>query len=287
MHRKHRLVRALAPFVAAAAIGCAHSHGPGDPASTARSAPHPTARSNGSSQSTTQEEAQQEAQRRARANYQLGVNYLKSGNAPQAVAALLEARRWDPQSERTELALSEAYRQQGRNKEAEQHLLRALEIKPQFHEGLLNLAALYIQMERYEEALPVLHRLLDDATAPAPWRALTNLGWAEYRLGRVDDAYQHLSLAVDNRPDYWPARLDLGILEAERGNRSEAIAQFQHVLEANPGPLAEAEVRFRLAEQLLQQGDRQGARRQLTTASGLEPSGPWSKRSAETLKTLE
>jgi len=286
MHRKLRLVRALAPFVAAAAIGCAHSHGPGDASSAPRPAPHPTARSNDSS-SQSQQEAQQESQRRARTNYQLGVDYLKAGNAPQAVAALLEAIRWDPQSERTELALSEAYRQQGRDKEAEQHLLRALQIKPQFHEGLLNLAALYIQMERYEEAVPVLHRLLDDATTPAPWRALTNLGWAEYRLGRVDEAYQHLTLAVDNRPDYWPARLDLGILEAERGNRSEAIGQFQHVLERNPGPLAEAEARFRLAEQLLQQGDRQGARRQLTTASGLEPSGPWSKRSAETLKTLE
>ncbi len=286
MHRYHRVIRSLAPLVAAAAIGCAHSHGPSDAAApAAHPAPRPTARTSGQSQ--TAEQAQQEAARRARTNYQLGVDYLKTGNSPQAVAALLEARRWDPQSERTELALSEAYRQQGRNTEAEQHLLRALQIKPTFHEGLLNLAALYIQTERYEEALPVLHRLLDDATAPAPWRALTNLGWAEYRLGRVDDAYQHLSLALDNRPDYWPARLDLGILEAERGNRSEAIAQFQHVLEHKPGPLAEAEVRFRLAELLLQQGDRQGARRQLTTASGLEPSGPWSKRSAETLKSLE
>ena len=284
MDRNHPLLRVLVPALAAAALGCASSHGPADKASGSP-APRSAARSSARGEEATA--AQLDAQRRARTNYQLGVDYLKAGNSPQAVASLLEAARWDPNSERTELALSEAYRQQGRDRDAEAHLLRSLQIKPGFHQALLNLAAIYIQTERYEEAIPLLNQLLADATAPAPWRALTNLGWAEYRLGRVDDAYRHLSLALDNRPDYWPARLNLGILEAERGNRAEAVAQFQHVLEHQPGPLAEAEVRFRLAEQLLSQGDRQGARRQLTTASRLEPSGPWSKRSAETLKTLE
>lgn len=286
MDRNHLLLRGLVPVLAAVAIGCASAQGPGPTEKTNVASPVPRAATR-SNQSEEAAEQQQEAQRRARTNYQLGVDYLRNGNAPQAVASLLEARRWDPNSERTELALSEAYRQQGRDREAEAHLLRSLQIKPGFHQGLLNLAALYIQTERYEQAIPLLTQLLDDATAPGPWRALTNLGWAEYRLGRVDDAKRHLALALDNRPDYWPARLNLGILEAERGNRSEAIAQFQHVLEHRPGPLAEAEARFRLAEQLLSQGDRQGARRQLTTASRLEPSGPWSKRSAETLKTLE
>jgi tetratricopeptide (TPR) repeat protein len=146
---------------------------------------------------------------------------------------------------------------------------------------------MYIHAERYEDAVTLLNQLLADATFPSPWRALTNLGWAEYRLGRLDAAQQHLSLAVDYRPDYWPARLNLGILEAERGNRDEAIQHFQRVLEGKPSPLAEAEVRYRLAEQLVSAGDKKGAVRQLNLASGLQPSGPWSKRSAEYLKTLE
>lgn len=285
MHRNQLLGAALAMLLGATAIGCATAQGSTDkPAAAAHPAQRESKRASNDPEATKQ---QSEAQRRARMNYQIGVDYLRSGKSPQAIASLLEARRWDPQSERTELALSEAYRQQGRDRDAEAHLLRALQIRPGFHQGLLNLAALYIQTERYEEAVPLLNQLLADATAPGPWKALTNLGWAEYRLGRTDDAYRHLTLAIDNRPDYWPARLNLGILEAERGNRAEAIAEFQHVLEHKPGPLAEAEARFRLAEQLLSQGDRQGARRQLTTASRIEPSGPWSKRSAETLKTLE
>jgi Tfp pilus assembly protein PilF len=281
MHRSN-LLGALAPLLAVVAIGCATASGSPNAKPGAVGARQPAAR-------TSEEKAAQENenQRRARMNYQIGVDYLRSGNPAQAISSLLEARRWDPTSARTELAISEAYRQQGREREAEAHLLRSLEITPGFHQGLLNLAALYIQSERYEEAVPRLVQLLDDATFPGPWRALTNLGWAEYRLGRFDDAHRHLTLAVDHRPDYWPARFNLGILEAERGNREDAIAQFQQALQLNPGPLAEAEIRFRLAEQLLSQGDRQGARRQLTTASRIEPSGPWSRRSAETLKTLE
>jgi Tfp pilus assembly protein PilF len=288
MHRSRPFLRALHPLLAVAAVaalpGCASMRSPdGEPAKPVARAARPPA----SSKTVAEEQQLTDAQRRARMNYQVGVEHLRGGRPPQAVAALLEAERWDPNSERTQLALAEAYRQQGRNRETEAHLLRALQIDPRFHQAALNLAALYLQTERYAESIPPLERLLDDPTFPGPWRALTNLGWAEYRLGRLDDAYKHLSLAVDYRPDHWPARLNLGILEAERGNRAEAIAHFQRVLEDRPGPSAEAEARFRLAEQLESLGDRRGAVRQLTTAKDLEPSGPWTQRSAEFLKSLQ
>lgn len=287
MNRTHRFAGAVRPFVAAVAVaalaGCASLRSPASDAPK----PAPRAERAPSSGQASAEEQLTDAQRRARMHYQVGVENLRKNRSPQAIAALLEAERWDPQSERTQLALAEAYRQQGRNRETEAHLLRALQIDPRFHQAALNLAALYIQTERYEESIPQLQRLLDDPTFPGPWRALTNLGWAEYRLGRLDDAYRHLSLAVDHRPDHWPARLNLGILEAERGNRAAAIAQFQRVLEDQPGPAAEAEVRFRLAEQLESAGDRKGAVRQLTTARDLESNGPWTQRSAEFLKSLQ
>jgi len=216
----------------------------------------------------------------------MGVDHLRQGDSPEAIGELLSAERFDPADEKIQFALAEAYRQQGRDAETEAHLVRALQIRPNFHEARLNLAAFYIQIERLEEAIPLLNQLVAEATFPAPWRALTNLGWAEYRLGRLDEAHQHLTLAVDYRPDYWPARLNLGILESEQGNRAEAIQHFERVLEGKLSPLAEAEVRYRLAEQLVSLGDKKGAVRHLTVASDLRPNGPWSKRSADYLKTL-
>lgn len=282
MTRLHHCPRVLALlFAATTAFGCASLKSP------EATSEKPTARAPRGGDKVDAEQQRAEAQRRARMQYELGVDHLQNDRSPQAIAALLEAKRWEPSSELTELALAEAYRQQGRLPEAEMHLKNALALKSGFHQASLNLAALYIQTERYEDAVSQLQTLLDDPTFPGPWRALTNLGWAEYRLGRMDDAHRHLALAVDYRPQHWPARFNLGILEAERGNRAAAIQHFQQVLDQNPGPLAEAEVRFRLAEQLESSGDRQGARRQLTTASDLQPSGPWSRRSAEYLKTLQ
>lgn len=284
MHRTRSFARALRPWAAAALVAalsaCAST---GSPERSSK----PVGRPAQSSKNAAATEELTDAQRRARMNYEVGVDQLRQGRSPQAIAALLESERMDPANERTQLALAEAYRQQGRNRETEVHLLRALQVKPQYHQATLNLAALYIQTERYEESIPHLQRLLDDPTFPGPWRALTNLGWAEYRLGRLDDAHRHLTLAVDYKPNHWPARLNLGILEAERGNRAEAIQHFQRVLEQQPGASAEAEARYRLAEQLESAGDRKGAVRQLTTAREIEPSGPWTQRSAEFLKTLQ
>jgi type IV pilus biogenesis/stability protein PilW len=228
-----------------------------------------------------------EAQRRARMQYEIAVQHLQAGRTPEAIGELLQAVRYDPTDAQTEVALAEAYRRTGRLAETEQHLLRALQLKPDYQQAHLNISALYIQLERYDQAIAHAQVLVADATFPYPWRALTNLGWAEIQLGHLDAAAQHLGQALDYRVDYWPARLNLGILEAQRGNRPVAIQCFERVLEAQPGPLAEAEVRYRLAELQIALGERAAAIEQLTKATDLHPSGPWGKRSAEYLKSLQ
>lgn len=272
-----------AALAVGSSLGCATSQSP-ETKSVATSPPSSRSASQRDRVGGSAELSQ--PQRRAHVHYQTAIDYLRQDRPPEAVGELLSAERFDPMNAEIQFALAEAYRRQGRDAETEAHLLRALQIRPDYHEARLNLAAFYIQVERTEEAVALLNQMLADPTFPSPWRALTNLGWAEYRLGRLDEAHQHLSLAVDYRPDYWPARLNLGILEAERGNRAEAIQHFERVLEGKPSPLAEAEVRYRLAEQLLALGDKKGAVRHLTVASDLRPNGPWSKRSAEYLKTL-
>lgn len=226
-------------------------------------------------------------QRRARMHYQLAIDRMRQDRNPEALAELLQAVRLDPADTRIRLALAEAYRRADRVVEAEQHLKAAVELDPNFHDAHLSLSGLYIQLERYEEAIVHARRLLDDPTFPSPWRALTNLGWAEYRLGRLDEAARHLQLAVDFRPGYWPARLNLGILSAERGDRERAIEHFERVLAEDPGPMAEAEARYRLAELYVAMGDKRRAIAQLHKASDLRPGGTWARRSAEYLQTLQ
>jgi Tfp pilus assembly protein PilF len=231
---KLRAVTRLALAAALAigsALGCATANSPGTQSVAARP---PSSRTEPQRNRLDGNREPTEPQRRARVHYQTAIDHLRQGRPPEAIGELLEAERFDPLDEEIQFALAEAYRRQGRNAETEAHLLRAIQIRPNYHQARLNLAAFYIQVERTEEAVALLNQLLADATFPSPWRALTNLGWAEYRLGRLDEAHQHLSMAVDYRPDYWPARLNLGILESERGNRAEAIEHFERVSRANP-----------------------------------------------------
>ncbi len=265
-------VAALAVALGATQIGCATARGSG--AATAA----------GESAAAAEPS---DAQRRARMHYEVAIDRMATDRNPEAIGELLMAVRLDPNEKNVRLALAEAFRRADRLEDTEEHLLVALQIDANFHDARFNLAALYIQLGRYEEAIVQTSLLLEDPTFPRPWRALTNAGWAEYQLGRLDEAAARLQLALDYRPDYWPARLNLGILEADRGNRAEAVAHFERVLESPPDPSAEAEARYRLAELYLTLGDRRGAIAQLDRASTLSPGGPWSKRSAETLQTLQ
>lgn len=269
----------LSAALGAGSLGCASSQAatsasrgarPGSERASESAAPGPT-----------------DAQRRARVHYELAIDRMRTGRNPEAIGELLQAVRLDPADANIRLALAEAYRRSGRVVETEQHLQAALAIDPAFQAAHLNLSGLYIQLERYEDAIVHAQHLVDDPTFPSPWQALTNLGWAEYKLGRLDAAAQHLRLAIDYRDSYWPARLNLGILAADRGDRDQAVEHFERVLTEEPGVMAEAEARYRLAELYVSMGDKRRAIAQLNKASDLRPSGPWSKRSAEYLQTLQ
>jgi len=220
-------------------------------------------------------------------HYDLGVDYLKNGNTAMAVRELQGALALDEKQPRIHHAIAEAYRVTGRFPDAEKHLHRAIELNPGFQGARLSLSALYVQMQRYEDAIVESQLLVDDATFPAPWRALTNIGWAQLELGRSAQARESLAQAIAMKPDYWPALLNLGILESQAGRRAEAIEIFSKVLAVQPGWSAEAETNYRMAEIYISMGDRDHALAHLSTVIERQPVGEWGKRSQEYRKLLQ
>jgi Tfp pilus assembly protein PilF len=227
-----------------------------------------------------------EDREKARAQYDLGVDHLRQGNPALAVRDLLAAQALDPADPWIQHGLAAAYRRQGRHAEAEQHLLRALELDPKLQVARLDLSGVYLESSRFEEAIAQARKLVDDPTYPTPWKAYSNMGWAQQKLGRREEARRSLELALQFKDGYWPAALNLGILENEEGHRAEAIARFQQVLAAAPGPHAESEANFRVAEVYIALGERDRAVGHLTAAVEQRPSGEWGKRSEAYLKLL-
>ncbi len=233
------------------------------------------------------EQAKEDKFRRTSSHYDLGVGHLKEGNSAMAIRELQAALSYDEKLARVHHALAEAFRVSGRFTDAEAHLQRAIALEPSFQGARLSLSALYVQMERYQDAIRESQALVTEATFPAPWRAYTNIGWAQLKLGHVPEARKSFEQALAMKGNYWPALLNLGILESQDGHRAEAIEYFTRVLKANPGLSAEVETNYRMAEVYVSLGERERALQHLTVVIERQPSGEWGKRSQEYRKLLQ
>jgi Tfp pilus assembly protein PilF len=222
----------------------------------------------------------------ARARRNLGIDALTKGRTPLATRELQLAHELDSEDPITIHWLGEAYRRRGLLDKALEHFLEALELDPESQQLRLNLAGLYIQRKRYSEAIEQSQFLIDDPTFERPWQALTNRGWAEFQLGHLDEANASLVEALEFRRTYWPARLNLGILEAERGEPLEAIVNFEQVLERNIGEAAISEVNYHLGQAYVRMGRRSKAVEFFKRSASSAPYGRWAEQSAAYLKRL-
>jgi tetratricopeptide (TPR) repeat protein len=269
------VLRGVALAGALLATGCATT------GAERAAAPPAPAREAASSREPTQADVTQ-----ARAHHSLGLSYLRDGRIPLAIRELRSAEKLNPRDAWIQLALGEAYRQRGLLDDAERHVLRAVELDPGFQQARLTLSGIYIQREHYADAIAQSEILVEDATFPQPWAALTNQGYAELMLGRHAQARESLQAALDYNPKYWRALLNLGILDAAEGKREDAIERFQRVVTLDPGPLGVAEANYRIGELYISLGDRERAVQYLSAAAAQSPSGPWGRQSEDTLRKL-
>jgi len=224
--------------------------------------------------------------RKAASHVQVGGDHLANGRSALALREFLAAEHLDPKNAQVHYALADAYLARGKRADSEKHARRALELFPDYHDARLFLTALLLVEKRYAAAIPECNRLIDDPTFEAPWRALTNRAWAEYRLGRVKEARDTLAQAGEYRQNYWPATLALAIFEGDAGHRVEAIRLYKDIIALAPGPAVESEVNYRIAEIYVALGKRKEAMGHLTTSVARAPESQWARKSQEYLKLL-
>jgi type IV pilus assembly protein PilF len=222
----------------------------------------------------------------ALAKRNVGVDHLANGRTPLAIRDLQFSYELNPEDPDTVQWLGEAYRRRGLLDKALEFMLRARAMDPADHDMLLNLTGLYVQLKRFTDAIEVSQVLIDDPTFPAPWQAFTNRGWAELQLGHTQEARASFEEALAFQPRYWPARLNLGILDAQEGRRLQAIVNFEKVLERNIGESAQAETNYRLGEAYVSLGRRDKALEYFKVAAEKAPYNRWGQQSQEYLKLL-
>ena len=223
----------------------------------------------------------------------LGMDYLSSYRTAMAIRQLEASLALDATDPQTHLWLGEAYRRKGQTEKSENYLNDSIALSvaqkdtASEQQARLNLSAMLSQMGRYEESLPHCEKLSADATFSSPWLPLTNWAWALMQLGRDDEAREKLSDALDFFPNYSPALLNQGILEAKQGHRVAAIKAFEAALAA--GRLqrsGRAEANFRLGEIYVALGHRENAVKHFSASVENAPHVDWGTQSQAYLELI-
>lgn len=114
-----------------------------------------------------------------------------------------------------------------------------------------NLAFLEIRRERYEAARTAARKALE--TDPGRVSSWNNLAVALYNLGRRAEAIEAWRQSLSLAPDDYDTLLNLGLVEAQSGNRDSARVALRRFLEIAPSAAYEA--KRRQARELLRDLD--------------------------------
>jgi tetratricopeptide (TPR) repeat protein len=164
-----------------------------------------------------------------------------------------------------ETNLGLVYAKELRWEEAIASFRRALAIRPSHAEARANLGVALAKTGKVEDAIPQLERALK--IDPASSLTHANLGLA-LRGRDMPRALEHMRRAVELKPDFMEARLNLGAALLDAGKADEAQAAFEAALEIDPGS---APAHLRLGSIYLERGRPREAASHLEQALRLDP----------------
>jgi Flp pilus assembly protein TadD len=157
--------------------------------------------------------------------FQYGLLLLSSERPDQAVGVLAAASELKPFDLEIREALAAALRRAGRLEESERVFH---DLASRGREVGLQLGRVLMEQERYDEALELLSTLAPTA------EVLDRKAMCLFRLGRSDEALEAERRALEERPGWPVAMINLAVILAERGEFEEARALLERALEIDP-----------------------------------------------------
>jgi tetratricopeptide (TPR) repeat protein len=198
----------------------------------------------------------------------------QAGGEMEAIGELKDILRQNPDSADAENSLGRALSNSGTGGEAIRHLERALRLNPGFADAESNLGFALVGVGREQEAAAHFERALrlrfDRGAAngsPDPSHAYED-GEMMLALGRYPEAIADFTKALEVKPDYLEARLELAYAHDQGGETAEAIVELRDILRRNPD---NADAENRLGRSLSNSGRREEGIRHLERALRLKP----------------
>ena len=202
----------------------------------------------------------------ARAQNNLGVEYLKEGKYKEALTHFEAALQMKPKYAEAHNNKGLVYKEQGLYDQAIGSFTNAIRFKKRYFEAVNNLALTFQYKENYNLAIKLFKNIIK--RKPRPAKAYNNLGVVYQITGQLELAKEHFSIALQLDPNHIEARNNLGIWYKNKGWYDEAIEEFKQVLLLQPDL---AEVRCNLGAVYNNKGWYNRAIEELKEALRLKP----------------
>ena len=222
----------------------------------------------------------QDTKKRVQAREDMGLSFLREGNANLAVKHLLEAERLDPENANVQHDLALAYEELRLYDKALAHFKRALKIRPEFPQVENNMGVLYLALGQWDNAIASFERAVDTITYPTPHYAYMNMGLAYYNKGDYQSAADKYLRALSIDRSYTRCYVNLGTAYEALGKWEDALKAYETAVTDSP---RHAGARLALGTLLLKLGREGLAARELKKTCDIDPKGPYGRSARELL----
>ena len=176
----------------------------------------------------------------AKANTELGVEYLREGNYELSKTKLTKALELEPNYAPAHDYIAVLYQTVGETKLAEKHYKRSLRLNPDNAPTRNNYGQFLCFLDRYKDATAQFMKAADNAFYPTPEVPLTNAGLCAARIPDLAAAEEYYRLALQINSRFAPALLQMSIIRYQESNYLGARAyleRLQEVASHNPQSL--------------------------------------------------
>jgi len=163
----------------------------------------------------------------ARANTQLGIEYLRQGNHDLARQRLEKALELEPDYAEAHDVIALLYEKVGKLDLAEQHFLRGLRLKPDNAAAHNNYGQFLCGRKRFEEAEAEFRTAASQPFYATPYMPLMNAGLCMASVPDVGKAEEYYRAALEKNPEFAPALMKMAELDFAQQNYLGARAYLQ------------------------------------------------------------
>lgn len=171
-------------------------------------------------------------------NYQLGAQYYRNGSFELARSRLERAVELDPKNADAYSLLALTLVQLGNNRLATEAFNRSVRLEPDNKNNRNSYAVYLCQQGNYDEALEQFDRAIRVRENDNAWVEMTNAGVCVAKKPDLERAERYLRDALERKPTYSEALIQLSALKHRTGENLEARAFMQRYLAISPASSA-------------------------------------------------